>query len=254
MILTAVIGFLVLALRADGPARAAEADPERPKAELAKLQGNWLFESYEEDGKPLSRRALKGRTIFFGADRALIKDLNELIQAATLKLDPNIPGAMDMTIVEGPYRNITMLGIYELKDNTLRVCFDKAGRERPKEYKTATDSGLFVAVYRREKPLEEVEIAGRYQCEGQEVDGNKYQAQVEIRRVGDAYTVLWSRAGLPMHIGIGVRKGNLLGVSFASKTGTGIVMYQIGKDRKLQGEWTDLGGIGVLRTEKLTPK
>jgi uncharacterized protein (TIGR03067 family) len=232
----------------------AGSNEEIVKAQLAKIQGEWTFESQEEEGKALPRRVLKGRRIFIGGDRAIVRDYGELIQAASLKFDPKTPGALDMTILAGPYQHITMLGIYELKGDTFKVCFDRAGRERPTSFTTTVDSGLFSAVYRREKPQVQPDIAGMYQCDGLEADGNRYTAQVEIRRLGDAYAVSWARGTVPIHIGVGVRKGDVLAVSFASKGGGGIAVYQISKDRKLQGEWTDLGGIGVLRTETLTPK
>ena len=251
VLITLVLGILFVPA---GPPGRAATDEEVIKAELAKIQGEWIVESQEEEGKPLLHREIKSRRIFFGGDRAIVRNRDEMIQIALVKFDPKTPGALDLTVIAGSYQHITMLGIYEIKGDTFRVCFDKAGRERPKSFKTTADSGLFTAVYRRERAQEGPDIAGFYQCEGVEVGGTKYTAEVEIRRLGDAYAVSWTKGTVPLHIGIGIRKGNVLAVSFASKTGGGVAVYQIGKARTLQGEWTDAGGIGLLRTETLTRK
>lgn len=224
------------------------------KSDLNKMQGLWQYEALEEDGKVVPARSLRRRTVFFGGGSVVMKDDGEMVQAAQVSLDAKAPGAIDFRVIAGPYRNITMLGIYELKGNTLKVCFDRAGRERPKEFKTSADSGLFLAVYKRERGADEPDITGTYDCAGTEMDGNNYKAQVEIQRLGNAYSVTWAKGGGLMAVGVGLRKNNVLSVSFANKGLAGIAVYQIGKDRKMEGEWTEVGGIGVLRAETLTPK
>lgn len=249
----ALLGLTVLASGDDEPKAPPKID-EAVRKELAKLQGLWRCESYEEDGKAASIRAAKRRTIFFGGNRVMVRDGLDMIQAGEATLDPKAPGTIDLKILAGPFRNITMLGIYELKNDTLRICFDTAGRERPREYKSSKDSGLTVATYKRDRPREEPDLSGKYDCAGVEMDGSRYTAAVEVQRIGDAYTVTWNRGAGLTGIGVGLRRGNQLSVSFASKGTAGVVVYQLGKDGKLEGEWTDVGGVGILRTETLTPK
>ncbi len=227
---------------------------EAAKAARSNMQGLWQYESFEEEGKAATARSLRRKTIFFGGNSVMMKDAAELVQAGQFTLDPETPGAVDLKILVGPFRNITMLGIYELKGNTLRVCYDTAGRERPKEFKSTADSGLFVAVYKRAKAADEPDIAGVYDCQGTEMDGNKYTAKVEIRRVGDAYAVSWAKGGGLMAVGVGLRRGNVLSVSFTNKEMGGIAVYTVAKDRTMAGEWTEVGGIGLLRSELLAPK
>lgn len=252
-----ILGTLVLF---GGPRAGTADDKPDPKAEqamkasLSKLQGLWQFESQEEDGKPVAPRRLQRRTIFFGGNSIMIREGGEVLQAGQLTLDPETPGAIDLKILAGPFRNITMLGIYEQKGNTLRVCYDTAGRERPKEFKTSADSGLMVAVYKREKGADEPDVSGTYDCDGVEMDGNRYTAKVEIQRVGEAYTVTWAKGPGLMAIGVGLRKGNVFSVSFANKGMAGIAVYEITKPGKLEGQWTEVGGIGMVRAETLTLK
>jgi uncharacterized protein (TIGR03067 family) len=71
----------------------------------------------------------------------------------TVKLYPSKkPKEMDITGTEGPNKGKTILAIYEMTDNTLRICYDLSGKARPTEFKTAKDTKLFLVTYKREKP------------------------------------------------------------------------------------------------------
>jgi uncharacterized protein (TIGR03067 family) len=71
----------------------------------------------------------------------------------TVKLDPlKKPKEMDITGTEGPNKGKTIPAIYELTDDTLRICYDLSGKARPTEFKTAKDTKLFLVTYKREKP------------------------------------------------------------------------------------------------------
>ena len=74
------------------------------------------------------------------------------VDRGTLQLDPTVqPKAMDITSTDGPNKGVTLLAIYEFSDDTLRVCYDLSGAERPKEFKTTPDSSLFLVTYRRDQ-------------------------------------------------------------------------------------------------------
>ena len=71
----------------------------------------------------------------------------------TVKLDPSAkPKAMDITGTEGPNKGKTILAIYELKDDTLRICYDLTGKGRPAEFMSKKDAPRFLVVYQRAKP------------------------------------------------------------------------------------------------------
>ena len=52
-------------------------------------------------------------------------------------------------ITEGEGKGTTMLGIYELQDDTMRVCFDPQGKERPTAF--TPKQGQFGGVIKRAK-------------------------------------------------------------------------------------------------------
>jgi hypothetical protein len=45
-----------------------------------------------------------------------------------------------------------ILAIYEIDGDTLKVCYDLGGKNRPTEFKTKEGTALFLATYKREKP------------------------------------------------------------------------------------------------------
>ncbi len=249
---TTIMGALVIGLLLSRSA----AGQEIGKKELEKLQGTWTFDSYEESGKKMPLGDLKGKRIFFGANQFIVKMGEELLQVGSLKLDP-IDGHRDIdaTVAAGPHKGNTMRGIYSLKDNLLKVCIDPEGNERPKEFKTTADSGLYLAVYRRVIPTgEEENIVGNYKAESLQFNGEKQLADVEIKRLGDCYVVKWSKGILDAYVGIGLRKGDVLAVCWANQGQLGACLYQIEKGPRLVGDWTMLGGAGVVQRETLTRK
>src|SRR5262249_45001555 len=136
-----------------------------------------------------------------------------------------------------------------------KVCIDPEGIERPKEFKTAPDSGLFLAVYKRVVPAgEEVDITGHYRAESLQFNGEKQMADVEIKRLGDCYLVKWSKGILDAYVGIGLRKGEVLAVCWTNQGQIGACLYQIEKGPRLVGAWTMLGGAGVVQRETLTAR
>jgi uncharacterized protein (TIGR03067 family) len=130
--------------------------PADDKADLAKearkFQGTWTFESSEAGGKELPAGALEGIVVIFEGDKHTVKKGNEVIQVGIQKLDPSrSPKAIDVTMTEGPSKGAVMLGIYEINGDTLKVCFDAAGKKRPTEFKSAPGSQTFLNVHKRLK-------------------------------------------------------------------------------------------------------
>ncbi len=57
--------------------------------ELKKFDGTWAFESVEAGGKEVLPTEFKGVTVTFEGGKYTVKKGDEVIQAATLKLDPS---------------------------------------------------------------------------------------------------------------------------------------------------------------------
>jgi uncharacterized protein (TIGR03067 family) len=138
-----------LVLTAAGTRADDKADVEK---ELKKFQGSWTFESVETGGKVQPAAEFKGVTVTFVGDKYTVKKGDEVIQAATQKLDPSkSPKALDVTVTEGVNKGAVMLGIYEISGDTLKVCFDPEGKKRPTEFKSASGSQTLVVHERAKK-------------------------------------------------------------------------------------------------------
>src|SRR5262245_10620047 len=112
---------------------------------LKHLQGTWRFASVDMGGKPLPKEEATKRTITFVGDKWTVHEGDKILQAGTHKFDPSYkPGQVDAMVTDGEGKGNKMLGIYEMKgDNTMQVCFDPEGKERPTSF-TAKE-GQFAA-------------------------------------------------------------------------------------------------------------
>src|SRR4051794_25699637 len=147
--LVTLLCILVLTASAGTGTRADDrADVEK---ELKKFQGTWTFESVEAGGKKVPADEFKGITVTFEGDKYTVKKGDEVIQAATQKLDPSkSPKTLDATVAEGPNKGAVLLGIYEIRGDTLKVCFDPEGKKRPTQFQSASGSQTLV-VHKRVK-------------------------------------------------------------------------------------------------------
>jgi len=144
--------FCAVSFAAFGGSITLAGDKAALEKELRKFQGTWTFESSEADGKELPAGDLKGLVLTFEGDKHTVKKGNEVVQAGTQKLDPSkSPKAIDVTMTEGADKGAVMLGIYEINGDTLKVCFNAAGKKRPTQFKSTPGSETFVNVHKRLK-------------------------------------------------------------------------------------------------------
>ena len=227
------------------------------RLELERFQGSWTIESQELDGKPAQAEEIRARTLFCGSEVFLIRKGTALLQLGTLQIDASKePKAVTATISKGLYQGETMLGIYEITGDTLKICFDIEGQSRPSAFKTGPKEGRFTAVYKRlPAPAEEKDdIAGEYDSVSVDGEGKKQEAKAEIVRHGNAYLVKYTEGGELAYVGVALRKGDLLSVCWANRGEVGVSIYRIKSDGVLEGEYTRLGGIGIVDKETLTRK
>jgi uncharacterized protein (TIGR03067 family) len=70
-----------------------------------------------------------------------------------LKIDPMAsPKTIDITFSDGPSKDDTLKGIYELDGDTQRICWAAPGKPRPTEFEAKPDSGRMLQVLEKVKP------------------------------------------------------------------------------------------------------
>src|SRR2546430_12590847 len=139
-----VLVVLVLGL----PASAWSSDE---KEDSKMMEGTWLPVEGELGGQKFPEEVLKTIKLSMSDGKYTVK-VGEQLDKGTVKLEPTTkPKAMDITGTEGPNKGKTFLAIYDLTGDTLRICYDLAGKKRPTEFKTVKDTQQFLVSYKREK-------------------------------------------------------------------------------------------------------
>jgi uncharacterized protein (TIGR03067 family) len=126
-------------------------DKDAVKKDLAKFQGTWTFESIEIEGEKVPPESLKGSKLIIKDDTFSVKE-GDVTYKGTFKIDPTKKlKEIDVTFTDGPEKGTTMLGIYEIDDDTYRPCFKMMGKERPTEFTAKKGSGQGLEVLKKEK-------------------------------------------------------------------------------------------------------
>ncbi len=94
-------------------------------------------------------------------------------------------------------------------------------------------------------------IPGIYECQGVGADGRPYRGAVIIEPDGNRFVVRWIIASELTAVGVGVREGNMLAVSFFGPDSGGVVLYRIDGE-KLLGHWSAPLAAGQVFEETLT--
>ena len=149
--------FVVLAIAGLFAAAVAEAkDNKVDQEELKRLQGTWVLVSGEMEGKKVAAEAIEASRMTYSGDTITLNTPHQSKQPITSKvkrLDPKkAPREMEWVRSAGPGAGRTMQAIYEFYGmDTYKVCFDPAGKGRPKEFATTSAGCKILHVWKRAK-------------------------------------------------------------------------------------------------------
>ena len=136
-----------LLLAGTAPLAAADGKEDAVAEELKKLEGPWVVESAEYDGKEVAKKDLIRTRIIFKSGR-MIRFVRGKLVSSPIQVDPaKKPKTIDITM-PGENGDVRRLGIYELDGDTLKIA---TGKERPSGFKSKPGSGIAVVVYKRDK-------------------------------------------------------------------------------------------------------
>jgi len=153
-------GVLALQLHAGQPMKVEFRDIELLKGsshhhtsaeELKKLAGSWQVADLEAEGSPVEADLVTNVFITVKGDEFQVFNTGTET-FGTFTLDPTRkPAQIDIHCEAGPDRGQTWPGIYEVTENTMRLCYSRTGRKRPATFKTADATGLVMVNYKRRK-------------------------------------------------------------------------------------------------------
>jgi len=115
------------------------------------VQGNWKLVKAELAGQPMTDAVLKSIRLQLDSGKYEVlvgvgADRGTYTIDATSK-----PKSMTITGTEGPNRGKTFPAIYDLKGDTLRICYDLSGTKRPTEFKSVAGTKFYLVTYNRKK-------------------------------------------------------------------------------------------------------
>ena len=135
------------------PAPPADKGGQSPAG--SQLTGNWQAVSLVENGQKLPEADVKPGRLTFEGNRFTLEFVSRHEKPqrleGTYKLDPGkTPRHLDWTVTSGPAPLQGVLkGIYELKDDTLKICHALPAQGRPAEFASGSGSTHRLLVFRR---------------------------------------------------------------------------------------------------------
>ena len=119
--------------------------------ELKKLQGSWQVETLEAEGSPAPAELVTNVFITVKQDEFIVFNMGTEA-SGTFTLDSTKhPGHIDIHCEAGPDRGKNWPGIYEITQDTMRVCYSRLGKKRPAAFSTADATGLVLINYKRKR-------------------------------------------------------------------------------------------------------
>jgi uncharacterized protein (TIGR03067 family) len=123
---------------------AADAPQEHAaKTDKEEIQDTWRLVAVEKDGVKVEGGLLSGRFIITGDKiKSSVRGFGEERQEMAYKLDTTTkPKAIDITITKEDDKGGKWQGIYSLRGDKLKMCFNTNGSGRPKVFATEKDDG-----------------------------------------------------------------------------------------------------------------
>lgn len=120
--------------------------------DLDQLQGLWTVSSLEVDGEAMPPAMLAEARIVVTGDRFTSTGMGAVYEG-TLTLDLSAsPPRIDMKFLSGPEKGNTNRGIYQLDNDSWKLCLATRGKVRPRSFRSKPGTGFALETMVRGKP------------------------------------------------------------------------------------------------------
>jgi uncharacterized protein (TIGR03067 family) len=138
-----VLGLAVMAaILANGP---AQADDKK------EIEGVWMPVEAALGEQKLPEETLKTMRLKITGNQYEVV-VGTMADRGNLKFDNKAkPRTMDIIGTDGPNKGKTILGIFELTGDTMRICYNLKGEKRPTEFNTQGEAAFLLVKYKRVK-------------------------------------------------------------------------------------------------------
>jgi len=136
-------------IRAEGLVRAIQV--EFPKKALAMIEGTWIRQTAEANGKAAAKDDPPNRYTFKG-NSVSVRAGDQVVQQATWTIAGVSDGAIlvDYAITAGVNQGVRVRGIYTLDNDELRWCYSFVPQDRPVAFETKPGDNNSLVTMKRE--------------------------------------------------------------------------------------------------------
>ncbi len=122
----------------------------RGKTAMDKIEGKWECQSAVVNGKPLPESTTQLLRLTLEGGRYRTQKGSEVLFDSTYRVDPSRePKEISMVGTEGELRGKEAQGIYQLKGDTLTICYTMPGKPRPATFESQVGAEAYLIVWRR---------------------------------------------------------------------------------------------------------
>jgi uncharacterized protein (TIGR03067 family) len=140
LVALALIGFVLPALADD-----------KKEPDLKPFVGGWTIEKAELGGMDITEH-LKAMKFDIREGGKYTAVLGEEKDEGSFTIDPSkSPKEMDITSTGGPNKDKLIKAIYKLDGDTMTVCYELGGGDRPKQFESKKDTKGLLVTYKRKK-------------------------------------------------------------------------------------------------------
>ena len=130
----------------------AAAAPADDAADLKALVGKWKLEKAEVGGADFLAQ-LKDLDFEIAPGGKYTAKFGGITDVGTFTVDSTkSPKTMDIKASDGPNKGKTIPAVYKIDGDTVVICYQLGGGDRPKTFESKKDTQLFLATYKRVKP------------------------------------------------------------------------------------------------------
>ena len=128
--------------------------------QLRALEGTWVFDSLEVDGRPMPKATFETSRILIDGD-CFRSEMGGAIYEGAFNINVEMaPHAIDIEFVSGPEKGNWNYGIFELNDERLKICLDMGGTLRPPGFRTSPGSHCALEVLHRASAVRPDSVTG----------------------------------------------------------------------------------------------
>lgn len=116
-----------------------------------KLVGTWQMKEATLAGEALEADTVKALQLEMTDGKYTLKGAESPDKGTWVIRTGQKPFEMDIKGTDGPHKDQSILAIFELDGDKLRVCYDLSGQARPKAFESKENTTQFLAQYERVK-------------------------------------------------------------------------------------------------------